>query len=378
MDELKQNTPDKTNNEQKMEVTSPLNETPVKVTPQRSSGSVVVLQWLTYLFWFWLSISMGWLGGVVIRYFTNGGAADGSSNGQLAYSLASVIVLLAVVLVVDHFYAKHEPERKAGGANVIMLLHVIPFAITAVGALVVAVFSLVKMFVDTDPLANTSDNVASMLTALLIAVLFTLISVRAFLGGRPKVRKIVRWTGIVLAVVLVIAGFAGPGMNTMRGKQDRLIELYLPTVSDDIGDYVRDNNKLPTSLSALKDSSSPSQSDQGAAKLIDESLVTYKANTHPAGTDVAEADDDSVSSKLKIYTAKPQKFYYQLCVDYKYALKSKYSDTSGSVTHTTSKNDVGDVADYKTSSLYSISAHPAGTVCYNLYATGTSSGLEAY
>lgn len=45
---------------------------------------------------------------------------------KLAYPLASVIVMLGISLVADWFYTKHEPLRKTGASNVIMLLHMVP------------------------------------------------------------------------------------------------------------------------------------------------------------------------------------------------------------------------------------------------------------
>ena len=352
---------------------------PPQPAPQKAqnSGGVLVLQWLTYAFWFWFSVSASWLAGVVINFFVSGGTSSYEWGSVLAYPLASVIIMLIIALVTDFFYAKHEPEKKTGGANVIMLLHVVPFVLMAIGALVTIVFAFIGMLLNSDPIASTDGPLQVMLVSLVVVVLLGLAAARAFFGSKPRVRLIARIGMIVIALGFIIAGIAGPAVEAVRTKDDRLIERALPSLSSDIREYVQDNNKLPATLSDVTHNSS--YSADAVQLVIDSGLVKYKPNTLPAkdGNSYDPGDEPSglksgVSYRLPSQPEDTTKrFYYQLCTTYKNEKKDRYNYSYNERDAYTKGNSVSSVAsDYRYDYVTSISAHPAGDVCYNLYADG--------
>ncbi len=344
---------------------------------QGSSGGVLVLQWLTYAFWFWCGISVSWLAGVVINFFVAGNSGSYEWGSVLAYPLASVVIMLGIALVTDFFYAKHEPVKKLGGANVIMLLHVVPFVLIAIGALVTIVFALLNMLLNSDPIASTDGPLQVMLVALVVAVLLGLAATRAFFGSKPRVRLLARAAFMVVAVGFIVAGVAGPALEAVRTKDDRLIEQALPSLSSDIRNYVSENNKLPASLSDVTYGES-SYSASAVQKLIDSKLVTYKANTLPSSNSSYDPSDirtqlcvDSPTAGVcspdsSTDSSSTKRFYYQLCTSYKTERKDRYNYSERNVY--TKGDSVGTALDYRYNYVSSISAHPAGDVCYNLYA----------
>ncbi len=350
---------------------------------QSSSGGVLVLQWLTYAFWFWFAVSTSWLAGVVINFFVAGNTGSYEWGSVLAYPLASVVIMLGIALVTDFFYAKHEPAKKLGGANVIMLLHVVPFVLIAIGALVTIVFALLNMLLNSDPIASTDGPLQVMLVALVVVVLLGLAATRAFFGSKPRVRLLARAAFIVVAVGFIVAGVAGPALEAVRTKDDRLIEQALPSLSSDIRDYVNEHNKLPAALSDVTYDES-SYSAGAVQKLIDSKLVTYKANTLPSSNSSYSPSDirtqlcvdsptagvcspDSTNSDTK-------RFYYQLCTTYKAEKKDRYNYSERNAY--TKGDSVGTALDYRYNYVSSISAHPAGDVCYNLYADSGYGGIK--
>lgn len=344
---------------------------------QSSSGGVLVLQWLTYAFWFWFAVSTSWLAGVVINFFVAGSTSYSEWGSQLAYPLASVIITLLIALVADFFYAKHEPEKKTGGANVIMLLHVVPFVLVAIGALVTIVFALINMLLNSDPITDTDGPLQIMLVALVVVVLLGLAAVRAFFGSKPRIRLIAKLAFVAVAAGFIVAGIAGPAVEAVRTKDDRLIEQALPSLSGDIRNYVSENNKLPASLSDVTYGES-SYSASAVQKLIDSKLVTYKANTLPSSNSSYDPSDirtqlcvDSPTAGVCSPDSSPdssstKRFYYQLCTSYKTERKDRYNYSERNVY--TKGDSVGTALDYRYNYVSSISAHPAGDVCYNLYA----------
>ena len=350
---------------------------------QGSSGGVLVLQWLTYAFWFWCGISVSWLAGVVINFFVAGNTGSYEWGSVLAYPLASVVIMLGIALVTDFFYAKHEPAKKLGGANVIMLLHVVPFVLIAIGALVTIVFALLNMLLNSDPIASTDGPLQVMLVALVVAVLLGLAATRAFFGSKPRVRLLARAAFIVVAVGFIVAGVAGPALEAVRTKDDRLIEQALPSLSSDIRDYVNEHNKLPAALSDVTYDES-SYSAGAVQKLIDSKLVTYKANTLPSSNSSYSPSDIRTQLCMDGPTAgvcspdstnaDTKRFYYQLCTTYKAEKKDRYNYSERNAY--TKGDSVGTALDYRYNYVSSISAHPAGDVCYNLYADSGYGGIK--
>lgn len=344
-------------------------------TAEHSSGGVLVLQWLSYAFWFWFSVSVSVLAGIVINYFISGSKTYQWGN-ELAYPLASVIIMLAIALVTDRFYAKHEPIRKSGGANVIMLLHVVPFILIAIGALVTVVFSCITMLLNSDPLATVDGPIQVMLVSLIVALLFALVSARAFYATKPRVRHMTWLAAIVLSVVCMIAAAVGPAADAVQTKNDRLIEQALPSLASDIRNYASQHNKLPATLNDVTHDDSYTAS--AAQKLIDSKLVTYKPNSIVSKDSTYNPGDIAIDSCVGATTTQDcsstygaKRYYYQLCTTYTREKKSEY--TYHGDTPYTVGTSAGVAADYQNSYVSSISSHPAGDVCYNLYADGSYS-----
>ncbi len=345
------------------------------VEKPRTGGGVLVLQWLTYAFWGWFAVSMGWLSAMVFAFFV----ARGSSSdwgGALAYPLAAVIILFIIAFVTDFLYSRHEPAKKVGGANVIMLLHVVPFVLTAIASLVTIVFCIITMVLNGDPADSADGPLISMLTALVVMVLYAGIAARAFFGGGRRLVRLIAWVGFgVIALGFIVTAIAGPASEAVRTKNDRLIESALPTLASDIRSYTAKNDKLPANISDVTHTSSYGAST--VQKVLDKKLVTYKANTLPStkGNSYSPGDDYSdtlpmsgKSSGVSVYSSYGAKrFYYQLCTTYKTEKKNEYNYSSEA--EYTTDTSAGVSADYRHSSL-SIASHPAGQVCYDLYADG--------
>ncbi len=366
--------------------TAPATPATVPVAHQEHTpGGAFVLQWLSYAFWFWYGVSMSWLAGVVINYFVTRSHSVAWA-GELAYPLAAVIVMMVITLVTDWFYTKHEPARKTGGANVLMLLHAVPFVLIAIGSLITMVFSLLTMVLNSNPVATIDGPLQVLLVALVVAAIFGLLAFRIVFGGRKAGARKVTWIVLgVLALGFIIAAFAGPALEAARTKQDRLIETALPSLSSDIRNYAQKNDKLPATLTDV----SHNETDQASAVqlLIDQKLVTYKPNTIPAkeGNSSVPGEDDGVvvpaktSSTIYPPASGQKRFYYQLCTTYRDEKKSTSNYTnSGMGANYTTDMSAGVSADYRYDYVYSIASHPAGQVCYNLYADGKYTYNYAY
>ncbi|MBC7764498.1 US12 family protein [Microbacteriaceae bacterium] len=334
------------------------------VAAQQHSNSpgTLVLQWLSYAFWGWFGTSLAVLAGITFGYFIAG--SDATFWGDsLAYPLAAVIVMLVIALVTDFFYARHEPVAKKGAASVIMLIHVVLYMLTVVGALIGIVFSIIRMIITAGPTDTMDGSKVFMLTAFVTALVFGGISLRAlFAGKKVGVRKTFWLAMSILALGFVVASIAGPAMKANSTKNDRLIESALPSLSSDIQQYTRTNDKLPATLSDVKSSYGEMADDQ-VQRIIERNLVTYKPNSRPVKTDSVIPETSGASIK-KQSTAVPantstgtKTFYYQLCVTYKEAKSSKYDSYSSPY------------ADY-TNTTVNTYQHAKGNVCYDVSADG--------
>lgn len=344
---------------------------------KKTSGGVVILQWLAYAFWFWFVVSTVWLAGVVINFAVAQKNTDDWAQA-LAYPLAAVIIMLIIAFVTDFFYARQEPEKKTGAAYVIMLLHVVPFVLIGIGSLVTIVFTIITMALNNDPIAGIDGPLKVMLTAIVAFVLFVILAVRAFFGSRRVMLRKAAWVLFgLMALGFIIGAIAGPAAEASRTKQDRLIETALPSLSDDIRSYTAQHNKLPGSLTDVTHMSS--NESAAVQKIIDQRLVTYKPNTLPAEDGNSSVPGDDYKVKVSTPTngtgvmpvGSAKRYYYQLCTAFTTEKKNQYAYSSPKNDYyTTDTTSTGSVADYRYSSVYSIASHPKGQVCYNLFADG--------
>ena len=336
--------------------------------PKGNTAGILVLQWVTYAFWGWFALAILWLSALTFGYFVTGN--DSQSWGDaLAYPLASVVVMLIIAQVADLFYVKHEPERKTGGSSVIMLIHAVLFVLLTVASLIVAVFSLINMSINSDPVSGTNGPAITLFTALIMLSLYGLASARVLFGGRKKILRTVFWAvSVAMALIFTIASVAGPAARANATKDDRLIESALPELATDIQNYTRENDKLPASLSDVKSTSSYSK--EKVQLLISKKLVEYKPNsqdatTNDGGTSYPSSTSMSGSTTIKYAEWDTYKtFYYQLCVDYKAEKSPDYYYKS-----TASSGD-------RYSNYADTSSHKAGKVCYRLEASGKYSDYD--
>ena len=133
--------------------------------PKGNAAGILVLQWVTYAFWGWFALAILWLSALTFGYFITGNDSQ-SWGAALAYPLASVVVMLIIAQVADLFYVKHEPERKTGGSSVIMLIHAVLFVLLTVASLIVAVFSLINMSINSDPVSGINGPVITLLSLI--------------------------------------------------------------------------------------------------------------------------------------------------------------------------------------------------------------------
>lgn len=354
-------------------VVAPAESTPAPVAEvhaPHNTGGTLVLQWLSYAFWGWFGFSTAVLSGITIGYFLDGKAND-VIGGTLAYPLAAVIVMLLISLVTDFFYARHEPAVKTGAANVIMLIHVVLYLLVTVGAFITIMFAAISMFLaDTNAYSDGHNGQKiAMLTATIVAIIFGGISFRALFGGKKGgVRKLFWLLMSVLALVAIVTSIVGPAARVTATRDDRLIEEALPTLTNDINEYVRTNDKLPASLGDVKSTGFNAGSKESVQQMISKNLVTYKPSTKPvtSTTNDLSTANSIASSKTQVpgHSTSPsatsiQKFYYQLCVTYKEEKNPDYYYQHDSYN---SPAYVG-----STVTTYS---HPKGEKCYDVATSG--------
>lgn len=331
--------------------TAPLPQSPApeQPKPQSSSPGVIVLQWLTYAFWGWLILALIWLVGVV----ASAAIADADVDGMIPYAIAATLVLLPIAFVTDLFYRRHEPVKKTGAATVIMVIHVVIFALLGIGALILTVFTVLSMFIGTGGASDT-QTVATV-TELFAAVMYAAAFLRTL--NPFKTRKVAQIYGFAMlgvAIVVLALGVFGPMVKAVSERDDRRIETNLPLVKTSIDSYVEDNSKLPDSLKDV------TYKSDDARALVNDGLVRYEKVATPKVTDDSGLSSDDYSSRIVDYRTE---YRYKLCVTYRGSSNDSYDDYNYS-----SRRD--DYQDY-----LSIYSHPSGEVCYKLSTTAYASSI---
>jgi hypothetical protein len=278
---------------------------------------------------------MSFLTGTVISSLISG-----SDPGDfIAYSIASVLVLLPISLVTDFYYSKHEPDKKTGASSIVMVIHAVIFALFAIGALIGAVFSVVTMLISG---SDSEGNQVAFTTAIIILVLYAATFVRTInLTHINNVQKIYRIFMSVAVGIIVVLGLIGPVARERATKNDRLIEKNLSQISSAINSYAGNNNQLPADLSNLN-------LNGDAKKVVEMDLIRY-----------VREDNSSVIQQSEMGTARDlayKTYYYQLCATYTEEAESPYYKYD--TTYYSRDNE------YKT--YPETSSHPAGEYCYKL------------
>lgn len=320
----------------------PLSLPTVPSKPSHSPGNII-LQWLTYALWGWTILATSVLIVTVLESFLN----DANPGDFTAYAVAAVLVLLPISVVCDVFYTKQEPTHKTGGASIVMVIHAVLFALFAVGALITAVFSVVNL------MTSSSESVTaqiSLYSSLLIAVLYISVLVRTILPKRLLwARRAFVMEMVIVVGIVALLGIVGPAAKARATRTDRLIDSNIADLQYTVESYVSKNSALPQDLHALT-------LNGDTKKLVEENLVTYKANTKPPTGGSANSYS---ASKTSSDSNNVKTFYYQLCADYKKESKSKYNY---------SNYDQADANGYVT--YITTDSHSAGEVCYKLRTPG--------
>ena len=323
---------------------------PTKKLTQVTTPGTLVLQWLTYAFWGWTVLALAWLTTLGIGHVLNPDSQMYETT-TVAYSLAAVVVLFGISLVCDIFYTKRESLVKTGASSLIMIIHAVLFALFGIGALIFAVFALVRLFVGDNGGSYGDAGAKTMLyTGLIIAVVYAATLLRTLRPFKLTRSSAVYWVfmGVVTAAVVWL-GVSGPVWQARETRDDRLIERGLPQLSDVIRNHTAKSDTLPGSLAEVKD-----EANGDARTLIERGLVEYK----PGGV----ISDGPEGSTPKFFDSISQSFKYQLCVTY----KAKKGDDSY---YAKPSYDAGGQISPETYT------HGAGRVCYDLVTNYAYQGM---
>lgn len=299
---------------------------------RETTAADFIFQWLSYAFWGWLTIAVLWLVGITLSYLLTGA----STGSVVPYSIAAILVLLPFTFVVDLFYRRREDLKKKGAASVLMVVHAVLFAITAIGTLIGAVFMGLGMLLgDID--GSGSGQIVALCVMITAAVLFGVLFVRVTNPFKTQSYAKFYALGVLgVTIVLIIAAIAGPAVRSFQLRDDKRIETNLYSVQEAINSHIEENNALPGSLNSLR-----FYSDR-AEELVEDGAVRYKKDTSVATETATE-------------------YRYQLCVTYTDEARGEYTPYN-------SYNEYDD--DPTVSAGYrenlSVSTHPAGDVCYKL------------
>lgn len=318
--------------------------TPIALPHPVNTAGVLVLQWLTYAFWGWTILVLGYLTAVVAA-FSLYGSDDFTDTSAVAYPIAAAIILLPISFICDLLYSKREPTHKQGAAMVIMVIHAVIFALLAIVALITVAFSLVGLLLNG---GDTTSIYVVIITAAVMGIVYGLTLARTLRPTLvPKARAIFRATMVLGIVGLAIWGIIGPAAQTLRTKDDRAVATSIQTLQSAIDSYTLENKVLPkTADEALQ---ARSYGVDETKDLLARNLITYTP-------DVKSATTDGAMNSYSMTTTKTH--YYQLCAVYsqKPQKKSSYS--------TYNQDDVDG---------YAQSIHSSGDVvgknCYKLRTT---------
>lgn len=306
--------------------------------PTNSPG-IIIMQWLSYAFWGWLILSLIWLMSIILSNAILGDPV----YEAVPYAIAASVVLLPIAFVCDFFYRKYEPTKKSGIAMVIMVIHAVIFALLGIGALIIAVFTMVNASITTSGSIDT--HLVTIFTSLLATAMYGATFLRTlnpFKSSKPSL--IYGLSMLLLTVTLIIFAIAGPLAKSYTSRDDRRIDSALRTADNAITSYVGSNNELPASLDILNFEDDNST----ASDVVADGLIEYI----PEG----KVEDKSMNSR-SIHR-------YQLCANYK----------SSTIKSGSSSNKEPRQSD-EYSTYLSIKPHAAERVCYKLQ---TSSYLYDY
>ena len=304
--------------------------------------TTLVLEWLTYAFWWWTVLGLSLLVGITISYFV----ANAETYSFTPYGIAVVLVLLPISVVCDVFYSKKESNQKKGAELAVAAIHAVLFALIAVGAVITAVFQIISMLLNS---GAENYSTVGLITSVLVAFFYVLTLLRTI---QPKAlssfKRIYKFIMIGLVTIAVIAGIMGPVVNEGKTKNDRLLETSLTDIVSALNSYSSKNNKLPAALSDL--------SVTGDAKIaIEKNLIEYKPVTSTTQYNTNTNTNPTSKTSYNYYSTRAN-YDYDLCVTYVKEKTSRYDAYGDDSTDTITKR----------TTYISAYTHPKGRVCYEM------------
>lgn len=143
------------------------------MTHSHGSASVLILQWLTYLFWGWTLLALSFAIFFLVLSLINGTEI----GNTILYPVSALVILLPAAVISDALYGKKEPKTKKGVALAIMVVHVVIYAIFLAGFLISAMFSLVSML-NTVATEEQNSSLGYLISSLIVAALYALLILR--------------------------------------------------------------------------------------------------------------------------------------------------------------------------------------------------------
>ena len=286
---------------------------PMEMGHKTNTNAVtIVLQALTYAFWFWTLLILSIILSSVLTYLL----IDTFDAEWLVYLASSLLVLLPIAFITDRFYRKVEPEKKHGFAAVVMVLNAVVACLVGVGSLITAVIALVSLGLSSGDTNATSVTILSSLIVAGLSILFfiRIVQLKQFSYINKHFSKII---GIVVGLTILLA-VVGPAVDTARRRTDRLIESNYSRIVREIERYAVENNGLPDSLDKVD------FSDE-ANKAVDTGRISYEARS------TAQDSLDQFGRQR----SSQQLATFELCVDWEFEKDSDYSSYNNypSVSH---------------------------------------------
>jgi hypothetical protein len=276
-----------------------------------NTPTLVLVQWLSYVFWTLAIIAISYVASSVIAFYTD--VSTTTFVEQVTYGVVAVVILLPLAIITDIFYGRHEDAHKSTATSVIHVIHSVLFALTAIGALITLAFLSVNSLIITTP---SPTAVVEISTSAVVFVLFAGLFLRV---NRPTMHRFMRkGFRIDLTVVTLVAiGFAiaGPVGYAVATKSDRQTRDSLNYVSNTLNSYVSVNDQLPDTLEAgLNDTEARMYGGNDdlratALRLESEGTIKYTPNTKAP---VTKDDDKSETTTT---------YFYELCGNFTHGLR---------------------------------------------------------
>src|SRR5664279_725610 len=254
---------------------TPAVETVLVVEPTHNVATTLVLQWLTYAFWGWTVLAIGFLVWLVTLYTLQRSFASIEPT-TIPYGVAAALILFTISVVCDIFFGRREIEHKSGISMGIMVIHAVIFGLLAVGAIIVMAFNIIHLVVSS---GNTDYDQAMIVTAFVmflvyLSILFRIVKPFIFAKLRLTFRIIMAVVTIGISVIAIV----GPVIAVANTKDDRAVANSISAINAGIQSYETTNAKLPASIDVLLDSGMVS--DYGVDVPTVKDLVTRKLITY--------------------------------------------------------------------------------------------------